>query len=272
MNHLKSMLLAALVMLTAACTQIDTGNVGVESTFGQVKEDSLPPGVYMTAFKTVHEISAKETAIDLKDMTPKTANNITVQDMDLTIYYKLNPSHAGKLFTRYAGDLYENKEIGAYILGSGIVTRAAREAVYKASTQFDAATFHNKRTEFAEVVRSNLTKELATDAGKGAFEVTNVIVRNLVVDKKLEESILQAAQVEFQVRQKREQLELEKVEAERKRVAAEGEARANTIIANSLTPTLIELRRIEMMSGFADKGTHTVLLPQGGSTPLVQVK
>ena len=50
--------LAAAVL--AACTQIDTGNVGVESSMGQFKKEVLTPGVYFTAFKRVTEVSTKE--------------------------------------------------------------------------------------------------------------------------------------------------------------------------------------------------------------------
>lgn len=270
MKFIKTLALAALVALMAACTQIDTGNVGVESTFGQVKEDSLPPGVYMTAFKTVYEISAKEVPLELNDLTPKTKDRITMKDMDITVYYKMNPAFAAKLFARYSGDLVDNKD--AYILGSGVVKRVAREAAYTAAAKFDSSEIHVKRTELAADIRANLTKELVEDAGKGAFEVTNVIIRSVLTDTALEDSIRQAAAVENQIRQKQGQIDLAKAEAERKRVEAEGEARANTIIANSLTPTLIELRRIEAMAGFAGKGTNTVLLPTGGATPLIQVK
>lgn len=272
MKFIKTLALAALVALSAACTQIDTGHVGVESTFGQVKEEALPPGVYMTAFKTVHEISAKEVPLELNDLTPKTKDRITMKDLDITVYYRVNPSHAAKLMVRYAGDLTRDPGMEASIVGSGVVKRIGREAAYKATAKFDSSDIHLKRTELAADIRSALSAEIAADAGKGAFEVTNVIVRSLLTDPALEQSIRDAAAVENQIRQKQGQIDLAKAEAERKRVEAEGEAKANTIIANSLTPTLIELRRIEAMAAFAGKGTSTVLLPSGGATPLIQVK
>lgn len=41
MKKLISILFAASAL--AGCSQIDTGNTGVESTFGQVKKETLPP-------------------------------------------------------------------------------------------------------------------------------------------------------------------------------------------------------------------------------------
>jgi prohibitin 1 len=66
--------------------------------------------------------------------------------------------------------------------------------------------------------------------------------------------------------------DLARAEAERNRIEAEGVARANRIVAESLTPTLIELRRVEALRAFAEnKGTSTVVLPSN-AVPLVQVK
>lgn len=268
MKKITTALLAA--TLLAGCAQIDTGNTGVESTFGQYKEQPLPPGIYFTLFKTVHEINTKEIGMELNDMQPKAKDNVTLTDVDVTIYFRTNPSAVVKIMTRYAGDMVKDKN-GDYILGYSLVNRTAREAVYKAFSKHIASEMHTKRADIAEYIRDGLQKELDSDAGKGMFEITNVLIRNIVTDPRLEEAIKQSAEVEFAIRKRQQELELAKAEAERKRIEAEGEAIANQIIAKSITPELIELRRIEAMTGFAKQGTHTVVIPQG-TTPLIQVK
>lgn len=262
----------ALALTLSACTQIDTGNVGVESTFGQVKDQSLPPGIYFTLFKTVHEIAAKEIPVELQNMNPKTMDNVTLADLDVSIYYRIAAEQAAKVFIKYAGDLEWSKSVEAFILGQGIVTRLAREAAYRAVAKHHSSDAHTKRVEIAHDVRDYLQKELESDVGKGTFVITNVVVRNLVTDARLEQSIKEAAQVEFQIRQKKQQIELAKAEAERLRIEAEGAAKANEIIAKSLTASLIEMRRIEMTGQFAQKGTHTVLMGGNGIVPLVPLK
>ena len=57
---MKKTILIPIVASLAACTQIDTGNIGVESTLGQVKKETMPPGVYFTLFKRVTEVIAPE--------------------------------------------------------------------------------------------------------------------------------------------------------------------------------------------------------------------
>jgi regulator of protease activity HflC (stomatin/prohibitin superfamily) len=257
-------------ILLAGCEQIETGNVGIESTMGQVKDHTLPPGVYVTVFKTVYEISAKENPIEINDIKPKTKDNITMADVDLTVYFNIGATFASKVFVKYAGDMDRGQASG-YVLGKGLVTRMTREATYNAVSKHNSWDIHLNREAIAADVRAALQKEIDNDAGKGMFVITNVLVRNLLTDARLEESIKAAAEVTFQVRQKEQQIILAKAESERMKVAAEGEARANQIIAQSLTPTLLELRRIEAMQSFATKGNSTVVL-QGGAQPLISIK
>lgn len=267
---MKRLIAAFAAALAVGCTQIDTGNVGVEATFGQVKQEALPAGVYFTLFKTVREVSAKENVVELVDLKPKTADNITLADLDINVYWKIVPSAAPKIMTKYAADLTSNKD-GDYVVGVGIVTRLAREAAYNAASKHHSSIAHTKREDIAEDVRKALQRDLDQNAGTQMFEIVNVAVRNLLTDPGLEASIKAAANVEFQTRQKNQEIELAKAEAKRRQVEAEGVARANDIIARSITSGLIEMRRVEATEKFASQGTHTVVLPQG-TQPLVQIK
>jgi regulator of protease activity HflC (stomatin/prohibitin superfamily) len=255
----------------AGCAQIDTGNTGVESTFGQVKEQTLPPGIYFSAFKTIYEVNTKEIGMELNDMQPKAKDNVTMTDVDITVYYRTNPSQVSKIMTKYAGDMQWSKSSDAYFVGWGLMTRMSREAVYNAFTKYIASDMHLRRSDIAANIRETLQKEIDADAGKGMFEITNVLIRNIVTDPRLEEAIKQSAEVEFAVRKKQQELALAQAEADRKKIEAEGEAVANRIISDSLTSQLIELRRIESMTAFAKQGTHTVIMPQGQQS-LIQVK
>lgn len=268
---IRILFLAVLALLSAACTRIETGNVGIEATFGQVKPDELAPGVYFTLFKTVHEVSAKEVPVPLYDLRPKSKDNLTMADFDVDVYYRVNPSSAADILVKYAGDLTELKESGDAVVGNNYFLRQAREAAYMVASRIPAADMHTKRTEIAEAVRVTLQEELDRDAGKGMFVVTNVNIRNIVTDPNLEDSIRTAAKTRFEIERKQQEIELARKEADRKRIEAEGDARANYIISQSLTHQLVEVKRIEAMAKFAGAGTHTVVMP-ANTQSLIQVK
>lgn len=276
--HRIRLALLPLLAVLGACTQIDTGNVGVERTLGKVSPEALVPGVYLTAFKTVDEFTTKEVNFSLNDMTPKSRDNLTMKDVDIDVYFKVDPQAVPGLYIKYQGDVVRHKDIvrdgtGDLVMAYSRVSREAREAVYKAIAQLDATTMHTKRTELAEMVRAGLQKELDAN-DKGAFTITAVNVRNLLTDPAIEAAIRQRAETDQAIEKKRKEIELAKAEAERLAVQAEGEARANQIISASLTPALKEIRLAEIQRdtalAIASKQGNTVLLGTG-ATPLVSV-
>lgn len=266
---MKKLLAILLLPFFAACSQIDTGNVGVESSLGQFKAEELPPGVYFTMFKNVIEVSAKENALAMNDLKPKSKDNLTMADFDFDIYFRIDPAKAADLLMKYRGDLSAPEKDGSSMVGVNLITRQAREAAYKAAAEFPAAEMHTKRSELAEGIIKTMQKELDKDAGVGAFTVTNVIVRNIVTDPALEASIKAAGQMQFQVDAKRKEVALAEAEADRKRAEARGEADAIKIKASAISAAggddYIRLQAIAKWDGKLPTTT-------GGAVPFINVK
>lgn len=279
MNKRTTAIFGAICML-AGCSQIDTGNVGVERTLGKVSPEAMPPGIYFSLFKTIDEFTAKEVNFALDNMTPKSRDNLTMRDVDIDVYFKVTPSAIPSLFIKYQGDVIQHKAVVKeggttdLLVAYSRVQREAREAVYKAIAQLDATTMHTKRAELAESVRRILQAELdSTD--KGAFTITAINVRNLLTDPAIESAIRQRAETDQAIEKKLKEIELAKAESARLIVQAEGEAKANQIISQSLTPSLLQLRLAEIQkdaaSLVAGKAGNTVLMGAPGQ-PLIGVK
>lgn len=277
MRSLRTALLVVTALFLAACSQIDTGNVGVERTLGKVNSEAMPPGVYFTMFKTVDEFTAKEVSFSLENLTPKSRDNLTMKDVDIDVYYKTTPTAVPALYVKYQGDMVQHKQVvkdgtSDWVIAYSRVSREAREAVYKAIAQLDATTMHTKRTELAELVRAGLQHELDAN-DKGAFVVTAVNVRNLLTDPAIEAAIRTRAETDQAIERKRKEVELAKAEAERLLVEAQGQAKANEIISASLTASLKEIKLAELQRdaaiAVASKAGNTVLM--GGAAALVGV-
>lgn len=268
---MKKLLVASLVTLAAVgCTQIDTGNIGVESTMGQVKRETLPPGVYFTMFKRVTEVSAKESPLQLDNLQPQTSDKITLSDLDIDIYVQIDPSKAADIMTRWPGDVVEvNGEDGARV-GSSYVTRQAREAIYSAVAKHGSATVHTQRSELSAEIVKTLQDELDKSAGKGWFFVRSANVRNLVTDKALEANIKAAANAQFEEQRKVREIEVAKKEADRKRIEAQGDADAIRIRAQAISvqggKEYVELKALEKWDG------KLPVTNAGGAVPFVNLK
>lgn len=267
---MKTFIAIFLTSLLGACTQIDTGNVGVESTMGQVRKETMTPGVYFTLFKKVTEVSAKELAITMNDMKPQTSDKITLADLDVDIYIQIDPSRAPEIMTRWPGDIAEVKGDDGVRVGFNYVQRQARESIYNAVAKRSSATVHTERNEISADIVKSLQTDLDASAGKGWFFVRSANVRNLVTDPALEASIKEAANRNFQIASKQKEVELAKAEAERKRVEAQGDADAIRLRAAAVTSQggaeYVQLKAIEKWDG------KLPTTNAGGVTPFIHVK
>jgi regulator of protease activity HflC (stomatin/prohibitin superfamily) len=243
----------AIALLATGCSQIDTGNVGVESTMGQTKKEIMPSGVYFTLFKRVTEVTGKEMVVSLDDLKPQTLDKISLADLDIDLYIQIDPARAPEIMMRWPGDVTEvNGEDGVRV-GMNYVSRQAREAIYDVVTKFGSATIHTERTAIAANVVKALQADLDASAGKGWFFVRSANVRALKTDPALEASIKEAATRDFQIAAKEKEVVLARAEAERKRVEAAGDAdviklRATAIAANG-GAEYVQLEAIKKWNG-----------------------
>ena len=267
---MKKLLLILAATLLTACTQIDTGNVGVESTLGQVKPEVLSPGVYFTLFKTVDEICAKEMPLALADMKPQTSDKITLADLDLDIYVQIEPGKASAMRTKWPGDITEVKDVGCKRLGMNYVYRQAREVVYDVASRIGSGTIHTERVRIAAETVKLLQANLDAEAGKGMFTIRSANVKNMVTDPALENGIKAAAQQQFRLQEEEGKKKTAMVEADRKRIEAQGEADAIRIKAESVSKQggaeYVQLEAIKKWDG------KLPTTQAGGVTPFIHVK
>ena len=267
-----------LVLSLTGCTIVETGNVGVEKTFGKVTETPLPQGAYLTVLDSVYEVTTKEVFFPVENLNPKSQDNLTLQDFDADIYFKINPAAVPGLYVKYQGDYQLHSQIveggsDVGVVGYNRILRAAREATYDAIAKFPATTMHTKRAEIAAEIQKQLQAELdASD--KGAFIVTSINVRNLLTDKAIEESIRARAKTDQDIARKLKEIELATAEADRLRAQAQGEADANQILGASLTGNVMQLRMAEIQRDtiVASSKAGATVINGVNATPLIQTK
>lgn len=267
----KIILCLILVFVVTACGRISTGHVGVRTDFNKTVElNELQPGWYGAVLTSVDEYVVKETELVLDNMQPKARDNLSLLDLDISIFYTVNPSMVADIVVKYSGMSVAAEGWSLYYPGYKLVERISRGAVYDAIAQHDSLVLHTKRTEIESEILRKVQIDL-DDTDKGVFTITKVVIRQTTTDPELEQSIRNAVQMQKQVEAKRNELQLAKAEAERRLVEAEGIAKANEIIAQSLNSNYLKYKEIEAMERFAGEGTHTVLIPSG-TQPLVNIK
>lgn len=259
-------IVAAALLSLGSCTTVDTGNVGVSSSFGQVDMNEIPAGftMKMPMFETVNHFNVRETTIDLNDLTPKARDNLSLQDMDVSVLYTVEPSRVAEILTQFSGQSLYNEELGVWMPGQGLVDRLAREAIYNAVSGMDSLTIHQRRDALTLAVREGLQQRLNRVA-PNTFRITNIAIRAITTDPSIEQSIRAAVQAQKNLERQAVEERIAQGQARIAITQAEGQARANREIASSLTPEYLQYQRNEALRRFADNpGTRTVVVPGSG--------
>jgi len=264
-------------MTLAACSQVDTGNVGVAKFGGKTNMEELAAGWSWTGLSSVDEFTTKEVALVFDNAPSKSQDGLTMNEVDVDIYFKAAPNKVAETVVKYQGDVLKHGDIvkdskspSDLVAGPSRVIRESREAIRAGVAKFPATDMHTKTKEVADAIQQILQSEL-NKSDPGTWEITGVNVRKLVADPALEASVRKKLETDQEIARKNKEADLARAEAARREVEARGEAKANEIIAASLTPTLIRLKELEAQKAFATQGTHTVLMGGGGAQPMFNV-
>jgi regulator of protease activity HflC (stomatin/prohibitin superfamily) len=197
---------------------------------GLDKENVIGPGTHIKApwnevyVYKVNEMSSEEN-MDVLDK-----NGLSIH-IDITVRYYPIPEKIGYIHEQFTRD-YETV----------LVIPEVRSTVRQVMGRYTAEEIYStKRAEVETAIKS----ETEAILNKNNVHATAVLIRSIMLPEQIKQAIENKLQQEQEALAYQFRLDKEKSEAERKRIAAEGESRANNIINNSLTDKLLKMRGIE---------------------------
>lgn len=241
---------------------IESGNVGVRKTLGKVNPEESTPGLNLKVpvITRITEFVGKEIAIDLTDLTPKAADNLSLRDMDVTIFYRADSGQIADLYVKYANAHQYDEESDSYFPAYRLVYREARRAAYETVARIDSLTMHKKREQIGHSIKVRLQETLDSN-DPGVFEVTRVVIRSVLTDPSIEESIREAVANQKRLEAKQVMVEIERKNAEIEAIRAQGIANANNIINKTLTREYLQHELNMTLQRFAETGANTIVIP-----------
>jgi regulator of protease activity HflC (stomatin/prohibitin superfamily) len=252
----------AVTLLFFAVVVIESGNVGVKKTLGKVQPEEITPGLSLRipAITTITEFVGKEIAIDLTDLTPKAADNLSLRDMDVSVFYRAESDQISDLYVKYANAHHYDQESDSYFPAYRLVFREARRAAYETVAQIDSLTMHKKREQIADSVKIRLQETLDAN-DPGVFQVTRIVIRSVLTDPSIEASIREAVANQKRLEAKQVMVEIERKNAEIEAIRAQGIANANGIINKTLTNEYLQHELNLTLQKFAETGANTIVVP-----------
>ena len=240
---------------------VQSGNVAVERTLGKVNHTEQLQGLNFKApiLTTKQEFSAKEIAIDIDDLKPKAADNLSLRDLDVSVYYRVPADRVSELYVKYAASAVRGAD-GIWLPAYGLVVREARAAIYEKVSEIDSLQLHKQRELLQNEVLSELQGRLE-QSDSGDIFVTRVVVRALNTDPSIEAAIREAVEAEKRLEAKQVQVEIAKKDAEIEIERAKGIAEANSIINRSLTAEYLQHEINKALHEFAENEGSVVVIP-----------
>lgn len=250
----------SIIILFSSWYVIDTGHVAVKKTLGTVELEEVPAGLNwkLPILTKAYEFSAKEIAIDFNDLRPKARDNLRLQDLDISIYYRVEASKIAETMVKYAASYAEGED--ALLPAFAIVFREGRDVIYEEVTKIDSLELHRNRDELREGIAQELQIKL-DDKDPGVFTITRVAIRALNTDPTIEAAIQKAVQAQKTLEAKKVEVEIAAKDAEIEIARARGIAEANAIINSSLTPEYLQHELNEALKMFASNDGGVVVIP-----------
>jgi len=262
------LVLGLVVMLASMAVVVPPGQAGIQVLFGKVNNEPLPSGLhFINPFSQVVEMEVRTRNYTMTNVAEEgqkrgddsiaviTSDGLTVK-LDATIFYSLQQARLPEIYRTIGPDVEER-----------IVRSEIRASLRDAAASLSATELYtSKRQSFVDQV---------TKALKAAFEARGIsleqmLLRNVILPEQITKSINDKISADQDAQKMAFVLQKEKQEAERKRIEAEGQARAQQIVSQSLTPQIIEYQRIQALRDIGAKG-NLIITPMGGATPMIQV-
>jgi prohibitin 1 len=244
------------ILLFASVTRVQSGHVGVLTLFGRVTGEILPEGIHLiNPFKSNNEMSIRTQEIKESASVPSAEG--LVMNLDTSLIYHLDPEKAA--------DVYQ--KIGPNYLNVFIEPNL-RAAIREATASHTAnALYSGERELVAKQIRDQLTTLL----GQRGILVESILLRDIQLPQTLKTSIETKQQAEQEALAMNFRLQKEKQEAERKRIEAAGIRDFQQIVAQGISPQLLEWKGIEATENLAKSANAKVVVignPRNG-LPLI---
>jgi len=272
------LLVAVLFLMPSTFTYINPGNVGIviHRAGGGVDPHPLDPGVHM---RVPFATGIEEYPVFLKTVVLTRANNegssqndeINVNSvegqpvsLDVSLSFELDPAQTPKLYSTFRTDIDQ--------ITHGFVKQTIRQALQEVfGTEPVADIIGPKKAEATNRARALISQRLQPYG----FEVKQFTINELRAPQAVMEAINQknvmqqqalTAQNELQKNTFQAQGDSIKAAGRAKAIMAEAEAqaRANQLLSQSITPTLVQYELTKKWNGQMPQVT-------GGATPLLQL-
>jgi len=243
----------ALIFFFSSVISIPTGHVGVLTLFGRVTGETLNEGIHLiNPLKAVEKLSVQTQSV--KESANVPSNEGLILALDTSLLFRLDRSMAAEVFQK-VGSNYAEK----------IVEPTLRAAIRASTSSHTANALY---TNARELVQQQIQDQLKAELAPRGVIVENILLRDVQLPAMLKSSIEAKQQAEQDALRMSFILQKETQEAQRKRIEAQGIADFQKIVAQGISPQLLEWKGIEATEKLATSANSKVVIVGNSKTGL----
>lgn len=233
-----------LIVIANSFTIIPTGYTGVVTTFGQIRQETVPNGFnfHLPFIQTISQVCNKQQDLNFSgQIWSETKNRTAIYYDSVNITYQISGTRSAWICANVAD--YENNLITQSLIASAV----------KSSSKELADEDATNRSKIEPLAMQKLQESLDSKYGENTIIINKVVIGNADFDESYNNAIAekQNAQLAYEKQQIENQKLIEQAEAEAKakKIAAQGEAEANEILTSSLSKDIFTQMMLEKWNG-----------------------
>src|SRR5579862_7632185 len=235
----------AIILVFNCVARVESGNVGVLTLFGRVTGEVLPEGIHLVSpFKTNNEMSIRTQ--EIKESASVPSSEGLVMNLDTSLIFHVDPAKASDVYQKI-GPNYQ----------AVLIEPNLRAAIREATASHSANALY---TGEREMVAKQIFDQLAGLLGQRGFVVESILLRDIQLPATLKTSIEAKQQAEQEALAMSFRLQKETQEAQRKRIEAQGIRDFQQIVAQGISPQLLEWKGIEATENLAKSPNAKVVV------------
>lgn len=246
-NLLRALSAGLLVVCATGCTQVDAGNLGVVTKWGEIQAEALPEGIHFRMPVETQIINISTRVQKLEASATASSKDLQVVSTKIALNYRLDASRMVEIFRNIGTRL---------IVENTIIDPALQESLKQATAQYTAEELITKRQEVKETLSRSITATLA----KSDILVTELSITDFQFDDQYQQAVEAKQVAEQRALTAKNDLARIKVEAEQAEAKARGtanamlaraeaEAKAQELLKRTISPEIVYLRAVEKWDG-----------------------
>ncbi len=243
-------------ILFTSCAVVRQGEVGVKRKMGKLSPKTVEAGasVFNPLTTTIIKLPIRTVNVEIQSNLPS-KEGLNVQSV-ISILYHIKKEDASSIIENIGKD-YEEV----------VIKSVFRSASADVCSRFFAKDMHtSKRSEIEMEIRNKMS-ELLSDRG---FEIEAVLLKTIQLPPGLYMAVENKLEAEQEAQRMEFVLQRERMEAQRRKVEAEGIRDAQVILQEGISPQIIQWQSIEAFKELSNSPGTRIIITDGKAPFLIQ--